>query len=136
MSSCHKLQWQIWELFTQKRYNCFWVFEKTFIFDLLINWNKFYRKLNFLCIDENSFIAIKLNPWSVFFCFFFFPFFYLKGKERIEPPFPFVEETAGSFGTKLCTSKYLFNTDIRKVLSLCVCVCVYVCVCVCEWGEC
>ena len=46
-----------------------------------------------------------------------------------------MEETVGNFGTKLCTSKYVFNTDIKKVLSVCVCVCVCVCVfvCVCVW---
>ena len=51
-----------------------------------------------------------------------------------------MEETAGNFGTKLYTSKYLFNTDVKKVLSVCVCVCVCVwvggwvgvCVCVCR----
>ena len=103
----------------------------SFIFDLLMNWKKCYRKLNFLCIGENSFIAIKFNPSSVFFFSFFFLFFYQREKERIEPPLHSVEETAGNFGTKLYTSKYLFNTDIKKVFSVCVCVCV----CVCLQGD-
>ena len=59
----------------------------SFIFDLLMNWNKCYRKLNFLCIGENSFIAIKFNPSSVFFFFFFFFFFLLEGEgeDRTSP---------------------------------------------------
>ena len=61
LSSCYKLSYYFWEVFTRKRKIVLFLWEKVFFLNFLANRNKHYRKSYFRSKGENNFVIINLS---------------------------------------------------------------------------